>query len=66
LFAETKTLPAIAFGDADRGQAEFGVDRPPDVAFVALIGFHQSPHFLGRRPVCQEAAQVGPKLFLLG
>jgi hypothetical protein len=30
-------------GNADRCQAERGVDRAPAVAFVAMIGFHQSP-----------------------
>src|ERR1700730_14973122 len=65
LLAEAETLTAIGFWDADRGQAKFGIDRSPAVAFVAIIGFHQSPHFVGRRTVRQEAAQVGPELFLL-
>jgi hypothetical protein len=46
-------------------QAERGVDRPPALAFLAMIGFHQSPHFLRRRTVCQQTAQVRAELFLL-
>jgi len=52
LIAKAKPVASIGFGNADRCQAERGVDRAPAVAFVALIGFHQSPHFLRRRTVC--------------
>jgi hypothetical protein len=65
LIAKAEPVAAIGFGNADRRQAERGVDRVPAVAFVAMIGFHQSPHFLRRRTVCQQAPQVGAELFLL-
>src|SRR5262249_48666512 len=65
LIAKTEPIATIGLGNADRGQAERGVDRAPARAFVAMIGFHQSPYFLRRRTVCEQTAQVGAELFPL-
>ena len=35
------------------------------LALVALIGLHQSPNLLGRRPIRQQAPEVGAEFFLL-
>ena len=37
----------------------------PALAVEALLGRHQAPHFLGRRPRLQRAPQAGAKLLLL-
>ena len=38
LIAKAKPVAAIGLGNADRCQADRGVDRAPAIAFVALIG----------------------------
>src|SRR5581483_2908426 len=58
-------VAAIGFRNADRRQAERGVDRAPPLALIAAVGLHQPADFLHRRAVRQQAAQVGAELFLL-
>jgi hypothetical protein len=52
LIAKAEPVAAIGFGDADRRQAERGVDRAPAVAFVALIGSASKRRRLVRNSSC--------------